>query len=174
MPRDGPPKSSLAGVEFSPQEDQMQTRASEKEHIVIVALRDKQSLGSLLDLACRMAKTMNASIVAVHVVEVPVTLDLGAQSDELDSAGRAILQEAQRQAAKSFGVISTELIRARHAGKAIVDEAKQHGSDLLVLGYCHKNPISEVLLGSTAQYVMRHGPCRVIVEVPAPVQPTTA
>ncbi len=152
----------------------METRVTEKKHTVIVALRDKHSLESLLDLACRMAQTMNASIVAIHVVEVPLTLDLSAQSDELDSAGRAILEEAQRQADKSFGVIFTELIRARHAGRAIVDEAKQHGSDLLVLGYCHKNPISEVLLGSTAQYVMRHAPCRVIVEVPAPVQPTIA
>lgn len=152
----------------------METRVAEKKHTVMVAVRDEQSLGSLLDLACRMAKTMNASILAVHVVEVPVTLDLSAQSDELDSAGKAVLKEAQRLAHKSFGVISTELIRARHAGQAIVDEAKQHGSDLLVLGYCHKNPISEVLLGSTAQYVMRHAPCRVIVEVPAPLQPTPA
>lgn len=152
----------------------METRTAEKKHTVIVALRDKQSLASLLDLASRMAKTMNASILAVHVVEVPVTLDLSAQSDELDSAGKVVLKEAQRQVQKGFGVISTELIRARHAGQAIVDEAKQHGSDLLVLGYCHKNPISEVLLGSTAQYVMRHAPCRVIVEVPAPVKSTTA
>lgn len=173
-PQTGSRKSRLAGVEFSLSEDQMQTRASEEKHIVIVALRDKQSLVSLLDLACRMAKTMNASMLAVHVVEVPVTLDLSAQSDELDSAGKAVLKEAQRLAHKSFGVISTELIRARHAGQAIVDEAKQHGSDLLILGYCHKNPISEVLLGSTAQYVMRHAPCRVIVEVPAPLQPTPA
>ncbi len=86
----------------------MQTRASEEKHIVIVALRDKQSLVSLLDLACRMAKTMNASMLAVHVVEVPVTLDLSAQSDELDSAGKAVLKEAQRIAHKSFGVISTD------------------------------------------------------------------
>lgn len=148
----------------------MEIHTTQKTHTVIVALRDKQSLESLLDLACRMANTMNASILAVHVVEVPVTLDLSAESDELDSAGKAVLDEAQRQAHKSFGLISTELIRARHIGKAIVDEAKQHRSDLLVVGYCHKSPISEVLLGSTAQYVMRHAPCRVIVEVPAPVQ----
>lgn len=141
-----------------------------KIHTVIVALRDKQSLQSLMDLGCRMAKTKSASMLALHVVEVPVSLDLSAESDELDSAGKAVLEEAQRKARESFGAISTELIRARHTGKAIVDEAKQHCADLLVLGYCHKNPLSEVLLGSTTQYVMRHAPCRVIVEVPAPMQ----
>jgi len=151
----------------------METRTPQGTHTVVVALRDKQSLESLMDLAFRMAKTMEASIVAIHVVEVPVTLDLSAESNELDSVGRAVLEEAREKAQESFGTISIELIRARHAGRAIVDEATQHCADLLVLGYCHKNPISEVLLGSTAQYVMRHAPCRVIVEVPAPVQATS-
>lgn len=148
----------------------MEIRTPKKTHTVIVALRDRQSLDSLIDLASRMAKTMHASLLALHIVEVPISLDLSAESEELDSAGKAVLEEAQRKAHESFGAISTELIRARHTGKAIVDEAKQHRADLLVLGYCHKSPISEVLLGSTAQYVMRHAPCRVIVEVPAPVK----
>jgi basic amino acid/polyamine antiporter, APA family len=148
----------------------MENRMQTKKPTVIVALRDIQSFESLMDLAIRMAETMRASLLAVHIVEVPVNLDLSAESDELDSAGKALLAEAQRKADGSFGSVATELIRARHAGSAIVDEAKLHCADLLVLGYCHKNPLSEVLLGSTAQYVMRHAPCRLIVEVPAPLQ----
>ncbi len=144
----------------------------ENKPSVIVALRDIESFASLMDLAMRMAETMRASLLALHIVEVPVSLDLSAESDELDVGPKALLAEAQKKVKESFGTISTELIRARHTGKAIVDEARQHGADLLVLGYCHRNPVSEVLLGSTAQYVMRHAPCRVIVEVPAPVAMT--
>jgi len=46
----------------------METRTPQGTHTVVVALRDKQSLESLMDLAFRMAKTMEASIVAIHVV----------------------------------------------------------------------------------------------------------
>jgi hypothetical protein len=59
------------------------------------------------------------------------------------------------------------LIRARDTASTIVSEAEEQGVDLIILGYHPKNPLADILLGSTAQYVARHAPCRVIFEVPA-------
>jgi nucleotide-binding universal stress UspA family protein len=66
--------------------------------------------------------------------------------------------------------LSTELLRAREAGEAIVGVAKEQGVELLVMGHHkpHTHPISEALLGGIVRYVAHHAPCRVIVQIPAP------
>lgn len=138
-----------------------------KKQKVMVALKTMESVGGLMDLACRVARGMDAKLIAVHVAKVPVGLDLSAESAVLDRPGKELLACARKVACKEFGKISTQLIRARQAAETIVSEAEEQDVDLLILGYQHKNPVVEVLMGSTAQYVARHSPCRVIVEIPA-------
>ena len=73
--------------------------------------------------------------------------------------------------AEKFSVpISTQLVRAREVGEVIVDEAKVQGVELLVMGHHRRghHTLSEIPLGSTVQYVARHAPCRVIVQIPPP------
>jgi nucleotide-binding universal stress UspA family protein len=66
--------------------------------------------------------------------------------------------------------LSTELLRAREAGEAIVGVAKEQAVDLLVIGHHkpHPHALSDTLLGGVARYVAHHAPCRVIVQIPAP------
>lgn len=134
---------------------------------VIVALRDAESVESLVTLACQLASGTEAELTALHVVEVPPATPLEAQEEVLNHPGKEILAAAQRVAAERFSRrISTRLIHARHAGEAVVGEAREHGFDLLVMGYHRPHTLGEVLLGSTVQYVTRHAPCRVIVQIP--------
>lgn len=134
---------------------------------VMVALRDADHVESLVKLACAMAKGMGADLTALHVVEVAPGLPLDADDDVLDRPGKQVLSLARRAASENFfGEVSSRLLRARHAGEAIVGEAKDQGVELLILGYHHKSGVTEVLLGSTVRYTARHAPCRVIVEIP--------
>ena len=62
----------------------------------------------------------------------------------------------------------TRLLRAHHAGRALVSEAMDQKTDLLIMG-CHcRHGVAEMLFGSTVRFVARHALCRVLVEVLPP------
>jgi nucleotide-binding universal stress UspA family protein len=137
---------------------------------VMVALREPDSVESLMTLAIHVATGMDAELVAIHVVEVPLVTPIEADDEVLDRGGREILEAATRVAERYSTKISTELLRAREAGEALAGEAKDQGAELLVMGHHkpHTHSLGEVLLGSTVQYVAHHTPCRVIIQIPPP------
>jgi nucleotide-binding universal stress UspA family protein len=133
---------------------------------VMVALRDAEHVDDLMKLACQLAKSTEAELVAVHVVEVSPALPLDADDELLDRPGRAILSRAKLAASGMIPTtVVTRLVRARRPGEAIVEEATERGAELLILGYHRKPGLTEILLGSTVQYLAHHAPCRVIVEI---------
>ena len=139
---------------------------------VMVALRDLESVESLVTLACQVANGMDADLMALHVVEVPIATPIDADDDVLDQPGKEILERAKHLAASSSSCqIETRLLRARRAGEAIVGEAEERGVECLVMGHRRLTVIGEILLGSSVQYVARHAPFRVIVQIP-PVKRT--
>jgi nucleotide-binding universal stress UspA family protein len=137
---------------------------------VMVALRDPESVESLMTLAIHLSNSMDAELVALHVVEVPLATPIEAEDEILDHPGKEILAAATRVADRFSTKLSTELLRAREAGEAIVGEAKDQGAELLIVGHrgSHSSALGELLLGSTAQYVAHHAPCRVIIQIPPP------
>ena len=137
---------------------------------VMVAVRDPGSVESLVILACQLAHGMDADVTALHVVEVPPVTPLEAQDEVLDHPGKELLAQAKRVAEGFSMRLSTDLLRAREVGEAIVGEAKEQGVELLVIGHHkpHTHMLSETLLGCTARYVAHHAPCRIIVQIPPP------
>ena len=140
---------------------------------LMVALRDARTLESLVTLACQLASGMDAEVTALHVVEIPMVTPIEAPNESLDHPGKQLLAQAQRVAEKFSRRLSTDLLRAREVGEAIVGEAKERGVDLLVMGHHkpHPHSLSETLWGGTVRYVAHHAPCRVIVQIPSPEQP---
>lgn len=136
---------------------------------VIVALRDEESVESLVTLACQLSQGMDAELIALHVVEVPLATPLDAD-EILNHPGKEILESAKKVGERFSRSITTQLLRAREAGEAIAGEAHDQGAELLVMGH-HKprpHPLGDLLLGSAVQYVARHAPCRVVIQIPAP------
>ena len=137
---------------------------------VMVAIRDLDSVESLVALACQVSGSMESELIALHVVEVPMATPIEADDEILDHPGKELLARAQQYAKEHFSrTVSTRLLRARQAGAALVGEVQEQGIDCLVMGHRRLPLIEEILLGSTVQYVARHGRCRVIVQIaPAP------
>jgi len=137
---------------------------------VMVALRDSSTVESLVTLACQLSKGMGAELTAMHVVAVPLPTPLDAPEEVIDHAGKELLAQAKRVAESFSQHLSTELLRAREVGEAIVGAAQEHRVDLLVMGHHkpHGHTLSETLWGGIARYVAHHAPCRVIVQIPAP------
>jgi len=114
-----------------------------------------------------IADAPGARITALHVVEVPAATPLGAEDRALDAPAEAVERAVKKLARKHRGVkIAVRLLRARHAGKAIADELKEGKFDLAVMSYHHKRSLAELLLGTTASYLAKHAPCRLLMSVP--------
>lgn len=135
---------------------------------VMVALRDAETSESLTTLACQMANLEGTNVLALHVIEVPAGLPIDVSDPIFERPGQQVLSLARQTASSKFSMsITTKMLRARSAGEAIVDEAKNQETDLLIIGYRHDHGLAEPLLGSTVKHVTHHAPCRVLVQVPA-------
>jgi APA family basic amino acid/polyamine antiporter len=119
-----------------------------------------------MDVACRLAQERRARIVAVSVIEVPLELPLDAYLPEVVTAANRELDEA-RAIGESYGVTAIpRLIRARQAGRAIVDEAARRGSEIIVMGGPRRVRLAagrRAIFGDTVDFVLKHAPCRVMV-----------
>jgi APA family basic amino acid/polyamine antiporter len=114
-----------------------------------------------VDLAARLAAERRATIVALRVVVVPMELPLDARLPAHEEEADRLLDEA-RAIAETYGVRNVErLVRARHAGRAIVEEAERRQSEILVLGAPRSR--HRQIFGQTVDYVLKHAPCRVMV-----------
>jgi APA family basic amino acid/polyamine antiporter len=114
-----------------------------------------------VEVAARLATERAGRIVLLRVIVVPLELpldaDLGAELAEADR-----LLDTARAIAAPYGVRVVErVVRARHAGRAIVDEAERRASEIIVLGAPRGR--HRAIFGHTVDYVLKHAPCRVMV-----------
>ena len=113
--------------------------------------------------AIGIAKRNKGHVFIVHVIEVKRTLPLDAEMSEEARRGDEILGEAERLAGELDFHVEGELLQAREAGHAIVDEAIERRIDAIVIGTEYKRAFGEYQTGRTIQYVMKHAPCQVWV-----------
>lgn len=132
---------------------------------ILVGLKTLEHAVELTDLACR-ASAYKASLLLVHVIEIPDVTPLEAGLPALESKAQKILRAAERVARRSRLKVQKETLRAHWAGTALVEWMKKGKIDLAVLGYHHGRSFGEFLLGTTAQYVARHAPCHVLLSIP--------
>jgi basic amino acid/polyamine antiporter, APA family len=118
-----------------------------------------------VDVACGLAAERGARISAMTVIEVPLELPLSAELEDEERRAHRELGEA-RALGESYGVTVLErLVRARSAGRAIVEEAERRGTEIIVIGAPRKGEgrRGRGVFGSTVDYVLRNAPCRVMV-----------
>jgi nucleotide-binding universal stress UspA family protein len=114
-----------------------------------------------LAFACTQAKRNKGRVFVVHVIEVKRTLPLDADMAPEAQRGEDVLIEAERIGDQLDVRVEGELLQAREAGHAIVDEAIERGIDVIVLGTEYTAPFGEYQIGRTAQFVLKQSPCQV-------------
>ena len=120
-----------------------------------------------LSYALSFAKLFQANVLPMHVVEsVPVmTQDAMLESTMLNVAEH---QESEkrlrrwRREAMSDTPIKTMTCEGV-AWQKIVEVAKENGTDLIVAGTGRQSALARMVLGSTAERIVRHAPCPVLV-----------
>ena len=130
-----------------------------------------------LSYATSLARQFGARIICVHVVEpvVPTVgytgitepLPIADISDQLeDSATRELPKIAECEECSGLDV--EEVIAHGDAAAEIVRVAKEREVDLIVLSSHGRTGLGRILFGSTAEAVVRHASCPVLVVKPPP------
>jgi len=132
---------------------------------ILVPIVEGGQATEAMHVACRLAGERGASIAAVRVIVVPMELPLDTPLPEQDELADRLLDEAH-DIGELYGVRVVErLIRARHAGREIVDEAGRRNAEIIVLGsprLPHRTRKSAIF-GKTVDFVLKNAPCRVLV-----------
>ena len=130
---------------------------------ILVPVKGHQGDEEAVELACDIARRNKAQVNAIHIIEVNRTLPIDAELQAEAQRGEDVLTKAEQVADRLSQPIETDLLQARDAGPAIVDEALERQTDLIILGINYKKRFGEFDLGKTAPYVLKHAPCRVWV-----------
>ena len=117
----------------------------------------------VIKLACSLARRSKAKVYAVYIIEVERSLSLDTQVDSDTKKAEKILTQAEDAAADADYEIETDLLQARDAGPAIVNEAVERGVDLIIMATTYEKAHGVPDLGKVVYYVLKEAPCRVLV-----------
>ncbi len=124
------------------------------------------------DYACSLACSWRASLTVLSVAEFPP----GLNPDY--SVNQQYLAELLKQASSQLvdlkaravrrGIAVTTRVATGIPSEEVITAAKAEDSDLLVVGTRGKTGLAHILLGSTAERVIRGAPCPVLTVRPEP------
>jgi APA family basic amino acid/polyamine antiporter len=129
-----------------------------------------------------------ATIEALWVFEVPMSLPIDARLPEAQlERARAALRRAKAVGEEYQGVeVATATVRARSAGRAIVEEARRRGVEVIIMGADEPSRIRggallggrggprDNFVGEATKYVLAKAPCPVILTAPPAETPPAA
>jgi len=133
-----------------------------------------------LDVALHLARVdrRKSRVLPIYVVEVDRAYPVDCDLPQASAQGEACLAEAEATAQQAKVSCEAILLQARSAGPAVVDVAATEAIDLLVLGVSHASTVhggggeqtalvrrsgAAIDLGHTADYILSHAPCEVVV-----------
>jgi len=135
---------------------------------ILVPIVGSRITDEMVVLACQLANEKGSSIDALYVIEVPMNLPLDAPLVEERKRAEEVLQRAMTLANEFKVKMNPIIITARSAGRAIVQQAIERRSEVIILGVMKKRRFTERPFGSTTDYVIEHAPCEVIVNIVPP------
>lgn len=150
-------------------------RASFKKILVPIDFSDCSATG--LEYAKALARQFRAKLVLLHSIHPQyystndeyMRYDLPRLMQQVEKAAREQMRElVGRTDWEGLGVET--LMEVGHPGQEICDRAKDLGVDLIVTSTHGTTGLKHILLGSTAEYVVRHAHCPVLV-VPSHKRP---
>jgi nucleotide-binding universal stress UspA family protein len=127
---------------------------------VLVPLSGSPASMHALRQAAAFARQRRAKLCVVHVIEVVRTLPLHAEMEPEARRGEQLLRRAEDIARAEGVTISGDLLQAREAGQAILDELREREAGIVVLGLQHRDGTGSQL-GRTAEAILRQATCEV-------------
>lgn len=140
---------------------------TEERTRLLVPVAGNDSDERLLNYVAKITQRKNVDITLMYVVEVDQELPLDAELPADVTHGEEVLERARETLRRAVDLrtsdVSTDMLQARAAGPAIVDEATQDGTDAIILVANVFKRMGKLTIGETVDYVLKNAPCEVIV-----------
>jgi len=129
------------------------------------------SNGSLmaLEYAVALAHQLQSKLILLHIVEPSIHQDSDFRVSPPSSEANQMLVEAGRKrlvalAEKriALGLQVEALVRMGHPHSEIPDTARAMAAEMIVVGTHGSTGLEHLVLGSTAERIVRHAPCPVL------------
>jgi len=121
-----------------------------------------------IELACRLGQEQSATIRLINIIEVPLSLPLGAHLPGREEAAQEILNRGKGIVETHNLAVETHVEWARHAAEKIAEIVAQDNLTLIVLGLQPKLGGVENVIGRTTEMLLRKLPCEIIIDANPP------
>jgi len=132
-------------------------------HKILVPVIGTEADEEAMRLACRLAKKDKGKILAIYSIKIKRALPLDAEIESEIEKAEYILDHIEMVAEEQDYEVDTDVLQAREAGPAIIDEVVERGVDLILMGIKHKTRFGQFSLGHVVPYVLKNAPCPVIL-----------
>jgi len=139
---------------------------------ILVPIVGTRISDEMVVLACQLATEKKSAIDGLYVIEVPLNLPLDARLVNQQQKADTVLKAAAAIAGQFKVEFTPHIVTARQAGRAIVEEAVERHSEVIILGTTRKRRIGDLVFGRTADYVLDYAPCEVLLNLVPKEYPT--
>jgi nucleotide-binding universal stress UspA family protein len=119
----------------------------------------------MMALAVKLARGERSELLALYVIEVPLTLPPDAEMREEERAALDSLGAAETIANANNVTLRTETVKVRSTKEAVLGIAKREKADLIILGSYLEGKYSGARLGGTIQDIAADAKCDVLIGV---------
>lgn len=130
---------------------------------ILVPVAGTEADEEAMKLAIRLAKKDKGKIWSVYVITIKRALPLDAEIKPEAEKAENILDRMEEVAEEEDYEVETDVLHAREAGPAIIDEAVDRQVDLILMGVKYKRRFGQFSLGNVVPYVLKNSPCPVIL-----------
>lgn len=136
---------------------------------ILIALDDSAIAARAVEVGTDLATALKAQAALVYVVDPTIAFqpDSGITAEEwvatLKREGQSFLATAAQRTREP---LAWQFLREGKPADQILAAAREWEADVIVVGTHGRSGVSRVVLGSTAESVVRHAPCPVLVVKP--------
>ncbi len=130
---------------------------------ILVPAAGSEADEEAMKLACALAKKTKGKIWSVYVITPKRSLPLDAEIESEVQKAETILNHVETVAEEQDYEVETDVLQAREAGPAIIEEAVEREADLILIGIKYKRRFGQFNLGNVAPYVLKNAPCSVLL-----------
>ena len=118
------------------------------------------------DVAVETARLYSASLHIFHVIEAQPAVPPQVEIRIIEEANAAMEKLVASAESSLDGLAFTTEVTSGQAFVEIVERAREWRADLIVLGSKGITSLEEIIIGGTAENVMKEAPCSVLVVRP--------